>query len=405
MRAIEDVARGLGLTAAELCRRGRDVARIDVRLVLREPVRRSARQVLVFAGPGAAGGAESVVAGALATAAHRLGMRAVCTVPWPAGGAGAGGVQVPAPEVVDAVREMRDALQDGGRLVADASGAATGVQELAAVVVLARDRGDLADRLAVLVTELGAAEPVARLAAATPAFEPLLAQTVDGVPVLLHGMASALGPDPQVSAVAELVGMRCADLVVTPCPGGAVVGGLHALDVRCRAARLRPHVAVLVCDGAVGEAVDGVLWHVEALRLHGLEVVVVAPAAGPDGAQVAELAAANAIAHVASGDGEGLARVVMEIAAEPSSFRWLHPRRLPLRRKCEVVAQRVFGATGIEVSAAAAAELERLEDAGLGGLPVCVERAPCERAAEGAALQVAGVRVVRGAEVVVVAMG
>lgn len=89
--------------------------------------------------------------------------------------------------------------------------------------------------------------------------------------------------------------------------------------------------------------------------------------------------AAVASTHYADG-GSGaldLARAVLEAGEEGApGFRLLYPDDTPLSQKLETVATRVYGASGLELTRAAAAQIAELEGLGYGRLPVCVAKTP-----------------------------
>jgi formate--tetrahydrofolate ligase len=69
-----------------------------------------------------------------------------------------------------------------------------------------------------------------------------------------------------------------------------------------------------------------------------------------------------------------LAEAVVAAAEEPSSFRFLYPLDTSLIAKIETIATSVYGAEGVDLSPAAAANLDLFEAIGLGHLPICVAK-------------------------------
>jgi formate--tetrahydrofolate ligase len=65
---------------------------------------------------------------------------------------------------------------------------------------------------------------------------------------------------------------------------------------------------------------------------------------------------------------------VAEAAEAPSDFHLLYPDSATLREKIERVATAIYGADGVDYSAAAAQQLERYERNGFGHLPVCIAK-------------------------------
>lgn len=69
-----------------------------------------------------------------------------------------------------------------------------------------------------------------------------------------------------------------------------------------------------------------------------------------------------------------LAKAVVDACAEPSRFRFLYDLNLPLLEKMNIIAREMYGADGVELSPEAAAEVERYEKQGYGGLPICMAK-------------------------------
>ena len=56
------------------------------------------------------------------------------------------------------------------------------------------------------------------------------------------------------------------------------------------------------------------------------------------------------------------------------SFRFSYESSTPLTEKIEAIAQKVYGADGVDFAPAAAKELQRLTELGYGDLPVCMAK-------------------------------
>jgi formate--tetrahydrofolate ligase len=123
----------------------------------------------------------------------------------------------------------------------------------------------------------------------------------------------------------------------------------------------------------------------ENVLLHGVTPVVAINAFPGDFESeyraIDEIAAAMGVrcavsTHFAEG-GEGateLARAVVEAADEPSEFRFLYPLEATLRQKIETIAGSVYGADGVDFSAAASRRIDLFESNGLGHLPICIAK-------------------------------
>src|SRR5699024_3392915 len=70
----------------------------------------------------------------------------------------------------------------------------------------------------------------------------------------------------------------------------------------------------------------------------------------------------------------GAAEAVAEAADTPSEYQRLYPDDAPLETKIDVIARKMYGADGIDVSPAAARQLQTYERNGFGNLPVCIAK-------------------------------
>jgi formate--tetrahydrofolate ligase len=124
---------------------------------------------------------------------------------------------------------------------------------------------------------------------------------------------------------------------------------------------------------------------VDNIRLHGVEPVVAVNAFPEDHpsehAAVREIAAELGVrcavsTHFTDG-GAGaveLAEAVAEAAEQPGGFHHLYAAEDSLRTKIETIANRVYGADGVDYSASAARSLDLYEQCGWGRLPICMAK-------------------------------
>jgi formate--tetrahydrofolate ligase len=299
----------------------------------------------------------------------------------------------------------------------------TAASEVMAVLALSTSLQDMRARLgAIVVGYTAAGEPVTaeQLKAAgamtvimRDAIRPNLLQTLENTPVLVHAGPFGNIAHGNSSVVADLIGMHTGDFLVTEAGFGADMGAERFCNIKCRVSGLRPDAAVLVAtaralkvhsgrhhvvagkalpDALLAENPDEVragstnlLKHIENLRLHGMTPVVAINAMPGDHASehdaIAEIAASagvrSAVCTNFADGGRGaaeLAEAVAEAAAEPTDFRFLYPASATLRDKIETVATRIYGADGVDYTAAAARQLDRYERNGFGSLPVCIAK-------------------------------
>jgi formate--tetrahydrofolate ligase len=299
----------------------------------------------------------------------------------------------------------------------------TAASEVMAVLALCTSLQDLRRRLGRMVVgydrhgEPVTAEQLKAAGAMTvimrEAIKPNLLQTMENTPVLVHAGPFGNIAHGNSSVVADLIGIRGGDFLVTEAGFGADMGAERFFNIKCRASGLRPDVAVVVATIRALKAHSGrhrivagkplpaalveenpdevhvgganLRKQVENIRLHGV-IPVVAVNAFPgdhpsEHAAVREIAAelgvrAAVCTHFADG-GPGaveLAEAVAEAAEEPSEFRFLYPDEASLRQKIETVARRVYGADGVEYDLTAARQLDAYERSGFGHLPVCIAK-------------------------------
>ncbi len=245
------------------------------------------------------------------------------------------------------------------------------------------------------------------------AIKPNLMQTLEHTPALVHTGPFGNIATGNSSIVADLIGMRMGDFLVTEAGFGADMGAERFFNIKCRASGLVPDAAVLVATvrglkahsgnhhivagrplpdslltanpDDVHAGGDNLRKQLDNVRIHGCTPVVAINAFPDDHpedlAAIAEIAAeygarcAVSTHFVDGGVGAtDLAEAVAEAADEPSRFHVLYPDDMPLREKIETIATRVYGADGVDISPAASRQLDTYEAAGFGDLPVCIAK-------------------------------
>jgi formate--tetrahydrofolate ligase len=287
----------------------------------------------------------------------------------------------------------------------------TAASEVMAITAVARDLFDLRKRLgAITVAYTWDNEPVTaeQLKAAgamtvllKDAIKPNLVQTLEGQPAFIHCGPFANIAHGNSSLVADLVGLKLGDYVVTESGFGADMGMEKFLDIVCRVGNIAPSAIVLVAtvkalkhhggdpDGGV-EAVErgagNLARHIGIVREFGLSAVV-AINAFPDDTdeEVAavkklalELGAHSAAVNSAFEEGgEGareLAEAVVDAAETPNAFEPVYELDAPIVEKIEAIAKRVYGADGIFLLPAAENDVRRFTEQGLDTVPICMAK-------------------------------
>ncbi len=316
-------------------------------------------------------------------------------------------------------RVLRDVVVGlGGRAhgpVRETGFVITAASEVMAALGLADDLADLRRRLGRMVVgrrkdgtpvsleELRA--PGAMAALLVDAVKPNLVQTLEGSPALVHAGPFGNISQGASSVVADRLALGVADLVVTEAGFGADLGAEKFFDIKCRQSGLAPAAAVLVATvralkrhggaaraeeedlGALRRGAENLARHLEIVKAFGVPPIVAVNVFATDtpaeieatcaAATAAGAAAAVPTRHYAEG-GAGaleLARAVRAAAQGGArGVRLLYPDEMPLRRKIELLATRVYGADSVEYTHAAAAQLDDAERFGFGRLPVCMAK-------------------------------
>jgi formate--tetrahydrofolate ligase len=245
------------------------------------------------------------------------------------------------------------------------------------------------------------------------AIKPNLLQTLEHTPVLVHAGPFGNIAHGNSSIVADRVGIKAGDYLITEAGFGADMGAERFFNIKCRASGLRPDAAVVVATvralkahsgrhrivagrplppellvenpNEVHEGGANLRKQIENIRRHGVSPVVAINAFPTDHpsewSAIAEIAAAvgarSAVCQHFANGGAGaveLAEAVAEAAEEPSEFRLLYPDEAGLREKIETVATEIYGAASVHYSPLATRQLDTYERNGFGHLPVCIAK-------------------------------
>jgi formate--tetrahydrofolate ligase len=137
--------------------------------------------------------------------------------------------------------------------------------------------------------------------------------------------------------------------------------------------------------GAVQRGLDNLAKHVENVRHFGVPAVVALNhfTADTDAEVKAVMDACAALgvparlSRVWADGGAGgteVAKALLDVMEAPSKFSVLYPDELPLEKKIESIATKIYGADGITLLPAAATKLKRFAELGYGRLPVCMAK-------------------------------
>lgn len=234
------------------------------------------------------------------------------------------------------------------------------------------------------------------------AIKPNLVQTLENTPAFVHGGPFANIAHGANSIMATQIGLKLADYMVTEAGFGADLGAEKFFDIVCRFGNLKPNAVVLVATvralknhggvakehlgeinmTALEKGIENLEKQLENINKYGLPVVVSLnefPGDTPEEINLikqkcAALGARVALSQVWAKGGAGgleLAEQVIAAAESPSQFKPLYELELPLKQKIETVCREIYGADGVNYSAAADEMLSKYEELGYGNLPVC----------------------------------
>ncbi len=333
------------------------------------------------------------------------------------------------PRVLDiSDRSLRHVITGlGGRLDGnprESSFMITVASEVMAILALAKDYQDLRQRLGKIVVgftkdkktvtadDLHCAGSMAALL--KDAVKPNLIQTREHTPCLVHAGPFANIAHGNSSVIADLIGIRCGDFLVTESGFGADCGAEKFMNVKCRVSGLKPDAVVMVASiralkmhGGAGNVVAGkplpeeiiaenipalekgcenLIKHIENMNLFGVPVVVALNNFSADTQKEIDTvekisrnagACGFAVSNVWAEGGEGgkeLAREVAEASGRTSKFEFLYELSMPLADKIETIATRIYGASGVEYSQAAKDKMKIYRDLGFENMPVCMAK-------------------------------
>lgn len=293
----------------------------------------------------------------------------------------------------------------------------TAASEVMAILCLARDMQDLKERLGniligystskdmVFAKQVNAEGAMASLL--KDALRPNLVQTLEGTPAFIHGGPFANIAHGTNAVIATRLALGLADFVITESGFGSDLGAEKFFNIVVRTGIIPPPDAcVLVATvralkyhggvkrdllheenlKAIQEGFVNLKKHIENMRLFGIPFVVAVnrfPSDTPaELDKVQELCLKEktrvALSDVFSKGGEGgqeLAQnLIQAIDEDKKNFQVLYPLDMPILKKIETVAQKIYGASGIAMEGKIKRKILRFEKKGFGNLPICIAK-------------------------------
>ena len=283
--------------------------------------------------------------------------------------------------------------------------------ELMAILAVANSLADMRERIGKMVVaynrsggEVTTADlevDGAMTAIMLNAINPTLVQTIEGNPVLVHAGPFANIAIGQNSVIADMLGTRMGDFLVTESGFAADIGFEKFWNLKCRYSGLKPDAVVIVAtvralkmhgggpevkpgkplDSAYTEeeltllekGCENLLAHIDIVKKSGANPVVCINGFYTDTQAEHDLIKRIAEEHGARcavsehwlKGGEGaveLAEAVVAACEEENNFDHLYDLGMPLKERVEKIATEIYGADGVEWSAEAEAKINLFQN-------------------------------------------
>ena len=287
----------------------------------------------------------------------------------------------------------------------------TVASEIMAILCLAKDMKDLKRRLGNIIIgyskqnkpitckDLKAEGSLAVLL--KDAINPNLVQTLENNPVLIHGGPFANIAHGCNSVIATNMALKMGDYVVTEAGFGADLGAEKFLDIKCRLLNKKPNVVVIVatlralkyhggvskeeCTNENVEAlkigINNLLRHIENIKKYGITPIVAINKFSNDTEreietlkQILEETVEISLLENWEKGGEGaidLANKLIKICENENNFEYIYNINDTIEEKITKVAQKIYGAIGVEYSELAKEQLEKLNNL---KMPICIAK-------------------------------
>ncbi len=295
----------------------------------------------------------------------------------------------------------------------------TAASEIMAILALASSRNDLKKRLGNIVVGYNRSGKTVRArdldahkamaVVLNEAIMPNLVQTLEHVPALIHAGPFANIAHGTSSILANRIGLKLADYVVTEAGFGADLGAEKFFDIVCRSSGVWPSTVVLVAtcraikyhggmdpehNGLSGEhpeamnkGLANLRTHIRNMRKFKVPVVVAVNKFDGDRPEeieriyelCKEMGVACAAHEAFTKGGEGATELAEKTVAladsnpEPEQVT-LYELGQPVEEKVRTIATEIYGAEDVYFEKKALKNMVRYEELGYGKLPVCIAK-------------------------------
>ena len=311
------------------------------------------------------------------------------------------------------LRKVVVGLGDNGGAVMEDYFEITAASEITAIMALAKNYKDLKERLSnILVGFKTDGSPVfakdfkvvgAMAAVLRDALLPNLVQTTEGTPAIVH-----IGPFANIahghnSILADEIGMRYSDYLVTEAGFGSDLGAEKFVNIVSRVGEFDLTGAVLVVTAkalkhhggvkkkhldeenvdAIEKGAGNLERHVEILKKLGFEPVVAINHFPQDSEReidkireiVDDLGVKFAVSEVFSQGGEGGIEIAKQFGSvEPKKPNFTYKLDDPVREKIEKIATEIYGASGVRWEHQAKKDLKIVDKLGFNDFLICMAK-------------------------------
>lgn len=268
------------------------------------------------------------------------------------------------------------------------------------------------DKKPVTAEEIGGAGAMTVLM--REAIRPNLLQTLENTPAIVHAGPFANIAHGNSSILADMIGIKCGDYLMTEAGFGADIGAEKFFNIKSRYSGLKPNAAVLVVtvralkahsgnykivagkalppamlECNVADVVAGaanMVKQIQNVKQHGVTPVVAINTFETDHPEeidaikriAVEAGALGAVVsrhHAQGGAGAiELAEMLVTACEQPNDFQFLYPLDAPLKTKIETIATRIYGAKEVSYEPVAERQLKDYEANRFGNLPICMAK-------------------------------
>ena len=292
----------------------------------------------------------------------------------------------------------------------------TVASEIMAILCLSKDLKDLKEKLGnILIGYNKEGQPIyakqlnaqgSMTVLLKDALKPNLVQTLEHTPTIVHGGPFANIAHGCNSIIATKLALKLGDYVITEAGFGADLGAEKFLDIKCRKANLKPDAVVLVATikalkyhGGVEKekiqeenieglekGIDNLYRHIDNIKnKFGLNVIVAINKYNQDTEKEIEFLRKKleekqvnlSLVEGWAKGGEGatdIANKIVDLTNNDTKLQYMYELEDSIKEKIEKVANKIYGAKGVEYSEEALKEIQKIEELGYGNLPVCIAK-------------------------------